>query len=433
MASFLNRNIINQNDTLNVKINLDENKFQIRDEPAEEKQIDASENNDVINVIINTKNNSMKVNDESINSAEMATASQESRSSSRKMSAFSDTKQIDANNNNDVLNVKINTDDQGMMRESPASHEARSSMRKLSSTSNAKNIGATNNIDVLSVIINTGDHGMMTESAASQESRSSMRKVSSASEEKQINMSNNSCNNDVLNIKIRTGDKVDNNQSINAAEKSKQNLESTSQNFVTEGKSTIRQEASESTRKMSAQTERKMSLASETNKSLSASAARRSENKASSIEASTNTENDSNNFYLLEPDQTIVFPGRWYLPGRFNTIFKDLNLFQNSQDNMVIRMQDDESKLEITLDTSKYKPEELSVSVENGAITVEGKHEEKSENGWKMASRQFHRRYTLPRGCTTSDVTSNLSSDGVLVVTAVKKEHKALNVEINQN
>ena len=262
----------------------------------------------------------------------------------------------------------------------------------------------------------------MTESAASQEFRSSLSKMSSASEGKQIKMTNNSYNDNVLNVKINTSDKVESNKYINGSEKPKENSESTCQ---TEGKTEIRQEASSSTRKMSS--------ASETNKSLSASAARRSENKSSSIEASTNTENDSNNFYLLEPDQTIVFPGRWYLPGRFNTIFKDLNLLQNSQDNMVIRMQDDESKLEITLDTSKYKPEELSVSVENGAITVEGKHEEKSEDGWKMASRQFHRRYTLPRGCTTSDVTSNLSTDGVLVVTAVKKEHKALNVEINQN
>jgi HSP20 family molecular chaperone IbpA len=53
-------------------------------------------------------------------------------------------------------------------------------------------------------------------------------------------------------------------------------------------------------------------------------------------------------------------------------------------------------------------------------ICVEGKHEEKAEDGSRMVSRQFLRRYRLPQGTKPEDVTSNLSSDGVLVVTAEK-------------
>jgi len=34
--------------------------------------------------------------------------------------------------------------------------------------------------------------------------------------------------------------------------------------------------------------------------------------------------------------------------------------------------------------------------------------------------RQFHRIYSLPEGVTDKDVVSNLSADGVLVVTAKK-------------
>merc|ERR1712107_38606 len=49
------------------------------------------------------------------------------------------------------------------------------------------------------------------------------------------------------------------------------------------------------------------------------------------------------------------------------------------KDSEVIRVKDDDKKMEISLDTSQYRPDELNVSVANGSITVEGKHEEKAE------------------------------------------------------
>ena len=54
------------------------------------------------------------------------------------------------------------------------------------------------------------------------------------------------------------------------------------------------------------------------------------------------------------------------------------------------------------------------------AVVIEGKHEEKSEDGNKFISRQFMRRYTLPQDCKPEQVVSNLSADGVLLVTAPK-------------
>jgi crystallin alpha B len=62
---------------------------------------------------------------------------------------------------------------------------------------------------------------------------------------------------------------------------------------------------------------------------------------------------------------------------------------------------------------------------------VEGKHEEKAEDGSRMVARQFVRKYTLPQGAKPEDVTSNLSSDGVLVITA-KKTNPAIDVKIDQ-
>jgi len=124
-----------------------------------------------------------------------------------------------------------------------------------------------------------------------------------------------------------------------------------------------------------------------------------------------------------------MFPRRWMLPS-LSSGFGDMNLFKE-KDSEVIRVKDDDKKMEISLDTSQYRPDELNVSVANGAITVEGKHEEKAEDGSKMVSRQFIRKYTLPAGAKPEDVVSNLSSDGVLVVTA-NKTNPAIDAKINQ-
>ena len=125
-----------------------------------------------------------------------------------------------------------------------------------------------------------------------------------------------------------------------------------------------------------------------------------------------------------------MFPRRWMLPSLKNE-FKDMNLFKD-KDSEVIRVKEDEKKMEVSLDTSAYRPDELNVSVSGGVVTVEGKHEEKAEDGSKMVSRQFHRKYTLPSGAKPEDVVSNLSSDGVLVISA-NKAPPAIGVKISQN
>merc|ERR1712121_448015 len=105
---------------------------------------------------------------------------------------------------------------------------------------------------------------------------------------------------------------------------------------------------------------------------------------------------------------------------QFKTDFsKQMDMFQN-KDNEVIRMKDDKDKFEVSLDTSQYQPDELRVNVTSGVISVEGKHEEKAEDGRTMVSRQFSRKYSLPAGAKQENVVSNLSSDGVLVISAPK-------------
>lgn len=79
----------------------------------------------------------------------------------------------------------------------------------------------------------------------------------------------------------------------------------------------------------------------------------------------------------------------------------------------------DNEKFQVNVDVQHFSPEEINVRVVDGQVTIEGKHEEKmDEHGY--VSRQFIRKYTLPRECLPDTVESKLSSDGVLTVTAPK-------------
>lgn len=80
----------------------------------------------------------------------------------------------------------------------------------------------------------------------------------------------------------------------------------------------------------------------------------------------------------------------------------------------------DKDKFQVRLDLQNFKPEEITVKTKDGnCIEIEGKQERKDENGF--VSRQFVRRFVLPKGHDLKDVVSSLSSDGTLTVTAPKK------------
>lgn len=81
----------------------------------------------------------------------------------------------------------------------------------------------------------------------------------------------------------------------------------------------------------------------------------------------------------------------------------------------------DKNKFHVTLDVQQFAPEEVSVKVVGRNVVVEGKHEEKrDEHGW--ISRQFVRKYLVPEQCDIDELTSSLSPEGVLTITAPRKE-----------
>jgi len=132
--------------------------------------------------------------------------------------------------------------------------------------------------------------------------------------------------------------------------------------------------------------------------------------------------------------RSLMMPRKWMMP---ELIDEDFGSMVGMKDSNLLSMKNDDTKMEISLNTSGYKPSELKVNVADGEISVEGNHEEKSEDGHIMVSRQFSRKYTLPSGAKQAEVVSNLSQDGVMVITVpkekkiqeIKEDKKRMNVE----
>ncbi|PWA22756.1 hypothetical protein CCH79_00001891, partial [Gambusia affinis] len=118
---------------------------------------------------------------------------------------------------------------------------------------------------------------------------------------------------------------------------------------------------------------------------------------------------------LAEPlaDWPLVWPFPWSFPWMRPSIMRWFNWPENGHSEM--RMEKD--RFVIYLDVKHFSPDELSVSVGDGFITVHAKHEDRQDDH-SFVSREFLRKYRLPSGVLAADITSNLSSDGVLTITA---------------
>ncbi|XP_017884165.1 protein lethal(2)essential for life-like [Ceratina calcarata] len=96
-------------------------------------------------------------------------------------------------------------------------------------------------------------------------------------------------------------------------------------------------------------------------------------------------------------------------------------LLRNAEGGGTSTVKADKDKFQVVLDVQQFKPDEINVKVVDKCVIVEGKHEEKKdEHGW--ISRQFTRKYLIPEQCDIDQVTSTISSDGVLSITAPRKE-----------
>ncbi|PIO69845.1 Hsp20/alpha crystallin family protein [Teladorsagia circumcincta] len=87
------------------------------------------------------------------------------------------------------------------------------------------------------------------------------------------------------------------------------------------------------------------------------------------------------------------------------------------------KVTDDGSKLAISLDVSKFKPDELKVNIDGRTLTIEGKQE--ITEGSNYTSRSFLRRWTLPEDVDVDQIRSTLTENGQLAIEVPKPKASA--------
>nr|UNE55971.1 protein lethal(2)essential for life transcript variant X2 [Paroster macrosturtensis] len=97
------------------------------------------------------------------------------------------------------------------------------------------------------------------------------------------------------------------------------------------------------------------------------------------------------------------------------------NHHQHHHRGQVVAKKEKNPAFQVNVDVQQFRPEEVMVKVVDNCLLVEGKHEERQDiHGY--VSREFRRRYILPEDIDINQVSSSLSSDGVLTLTAPKIE-----------
>merc|ERR1712106_386536 len=88
-------------------------------------------------------------------------------------------------------------------------------------------------------------------------------------------------------------------------------------------------------------------------------------------------------------------------------------------------MEENSSKIEYDGDTYKilvnvqdYDPEELEVKTTGTTVSVKAKHDETLSDGRTYSTKSFDQSFTLPKGVNPDDVSSGLSKDGILTISA---------------
>ncbi|KHJ93947.1 Hsp20/alpha crystallin family protein [Oesophagostomum dentatum] len=109
-------------------------------------------------------------------------------------------------------------------------------------------------------------------------------------------------------------------------------------------------------------------------------------------------------------------------------------LLNKEEDGFLIEVKEDESKLSISLDVSRFNPEELKVTLNGRILIIEGKQETNDERGYSM--RSFTRHLMLPESADIEKIRSSLTSDGKLkieVPEAVESNITTRTIPISRN
>ena len=95
----------------------------------------------------------------------------------------------------------------------------------------------------------------------------------------------------------------------------------------------------------------------------------------------------------------------------------DWRLTENFRlENPIITDRDGSRKFKLQFDVRQFKPEEITVKTAGNSLSVHAKHEEKDQG--KSVFREYNRQYVIPKDVHSEQLTSKLSTDGVLTIEA---------------
>ncbi|KAH9381699.1 hypothetical protein HPB48_011971 [Haemaphysalis longicornis] len=123
---------------------------------------------------------------------------------------------------------------------------------------------------------------------------------------------------------------------------------------------------------------------------------------------------------LLDDELRLLRPSRMGLPATAGLRSPFRRQLSRPGGGGVAELRNEPDAFQVMLDVSHFSPEEITVKTVDRCISVSARHEERmDEHGF--VSREFTRRYMLPEDTLPESVSSTLSPDGVLTITAPKK------------
>ena len=107
-----------------------------------------------------------------------------------------------------------------------------------------------------------------------------------------------------------------------------------------------------------------------------------------------------------QPDQPLVQISRNVPPSPF------------PPEDSVSRVECDADTYRILVNVQQFRPEDLVIKTVDDCVIVEANHEAKTPDGRSYSNISFSQSFNLPRGIDPESVTSALSKEGVLIISA---------------
>lgn len=80
----------------------------------------------------------------------------------------------------------------------------------------------------------------------------------------------------------------------------------------------------------------------------------------------------------------------------------------------IVTNEDGTRKLQLQLDMSNFKPEEVTIKTEKNLLKIDAEHKDESDHS--AVYHKFSRQFTLPKDVDSSTITAKLANDGLLTI-----------------